>query len=118
MQAACVNPAALGGGSGELHAYLSTSGSSIVSASVPGARSEISLSARSRNSAPARMASSTKAAPSAVRPFIQVAARRRWAGAADGGVWGCKLDRVDAPWGMEQRRQKMPDLGVSDQEGD
>ena len=35
MQAACVNPAALGGGSGELHAYLSTSGSSIVSASVP-----------------------------------------------------------------------------------
>jgi hypothetical protein len=30
MQAACVNPAALGGGSGELHAYLSSSGRSIV----------------------------------------------------------------------------------------
>jgi hypothetical protein len=30
MQAACVNPAALGGGSGELHAYLSASGRSIV----------------------------------------------------------------------------------------
>src|SRR5262249_55502299 len=30
MQAACVNPAALGGGSGDLHAYLSASGRSIV----------------------------------------------------------------------------------------
>jgi hypothetical protein len=30
MQAACVNPAALGGGTGELHAYLSTAGRSIV----------------------------------------------------------------------------------------
>jgi hypothetical protein len=30
MQAACVNPAALGGGSGELHAYLSAAGRSIV----------------------------------------------------------------------------------------
>jgi DUF3089 family protein len=30
MQAACVNPAALGGGSGELHAYLSAGGRSIV----------------------------------------------------------------------------------------
>ena len=29
MQAACSNPAALGGGSGALHAYLSTGGSSI-----------------------------------------------------------------------------------------
>ena len=29
MEAACTNPAALGGGSGELHAYLSTGGSSI-----------------------------------------------------------------------------------------
>jgi hypothetical protein len=72
----------------------------------------------SRNSAPARMASSTKAPPSAVRPFSQVVARRRWAGAADGGGSGCKLVGVDAPWGMEQRRQKMPDPAVSDQEGD
>jgi hypothetical protein len=69
---------------------------------------------RSRKSAPARTASSTRPAPSAVRPLIQVAARRRWAGAAAGG-WGFSLDRVDAPWGMEQRRQKMPDSGVSDQ---
>jgi hypothetical protein len=30
MQSACVNPAAVGGGSGELHAYLSASGRSIV----------------------------------------------------------------------------------------
>jgi hypothetical protein len=30
MQAACTNPAALGGGSGELHAYLSAAGRSIV----------------------------------------------------------------------------------------
>jgi hypothetical protein len=30
MQAACTNPAALGGGSGELHAYLSAGGRSIV----------------------------------------------------------------------------------------
>jgi hypothetical protein len=30
MQAACANPAALGGGSGELHAYLSAAGRSIV----------------------------------------------------------------------------------------
>jgi pimeloyl-ACP methyl ester carboxylesterase len=30
MEAACANPAALGGGSGELHAYLSASGRSIV----------------------------------------------------------------------------------------
>lgn len=30
MQAACANPAALGGGSGELHAYLSATGRSIV----------------------------------------------------------------------------------------
>jgi hypothetical protein len=30
VQAACVNPAALGGGSGELHAYLSAAGRSIV----------------------------------------------------------------------------------------
>jgi hypothetical protein len=40
--------------------------------------------------------------------------RRPWAGAAGGGC-GFILDRVDAPWGMEQRRQKMPDSGVSDQ---
>jgi hypothetical protein len=33
MQAACVNPAALGGGSGELHAYLASSGRSIVGSS-------------------------------------------------------------------------------------
>jgi hypothetical protein len=33
MQAACVNPAALGGGSGALHAYLSSSGRSIVGSS-------------------------------------------------------------------------------------
>ncbi|MGA9774198.1 MAG: DUF3089 domain-containing protein [Blastocatellia bacterium] len=31
MEAACVNPAALGGGSGELHAYLNASGRSIAS---------------------------------------------------------------------------------------
>ena len=54
---------------------------------------------RSRNRAPARTASRTRQAPSAVRPFIQVAARRRWAGAAGGG--GFRLDRVEAPWGME-----------------
>src|SRR5260370_31569888 len=30
MQAACVNPAALGGGSGALHAYLAATGRSIV----------------------------------------------------------------------------------------
>jgi hypothetical protein len=53
----------------------------------------------------------------ALRPFIQVAAGRRWAGAAGGGS-GFRLDRVDAPWGMEQRRQKMPDPGVTDQECD
>jgi hypothetical protein len=33
MMAACVNPAALGGGSGALHAYLSASGRSIVGSS-------------------------------------------------------------------------------------
>jgi hypothetical protein len=33
MQAACVNPAALGGGSGELHTYLSAGGRSIVGSS-------------------------------------------------------------------------------------
>ena len=33
MQAACVNPAALGGGSGALHAYLSANGRSIVGSS-------------------------------------------------------------------------------------
>ena len=33
MQAACVNPAALGGGSGALHSYLSSSGRSIVGSS-------------------------------------------------------------------------------------
>src|SRR5471032_135962 len=33
MQAACVNPAALGGGSGELHAYLASGGRSIVGSS-------------------------------------------------------------------------------------
>jgi len=33
MQAACVNPAALGGGSGELHAYLASAGRSIVGSS-------------------------------------------------------------------------------------
>jgi hypothetical protein len=33
MQAACVNPAALGGGSGALHAYLSSAGRSIVGSS-------------------------------------------------------------------------------------
>ena len=37
---------------------------------------------RSRKSAPASTASRTRQAPSAVRPFIQVGARRRWAGAA------------------------------------
>jgi hypothetical protein len=51
-----------------------------------------------QKSAPARTASSTRPAPSTVRPLIQVAARRRWAGAAAGG-WGFSLDRVDAPWG-------------------
>ena len=35
LQAACVNPAALGGGSGELHSYLSTSGSTITSPIAP-----------------------------------------------------------------------------------
>ena len=35
LQAACVNPAALGGGSGELHSYLSTSGSTITSPVAP-----------------------------------------------------------------------------------
>jgi hypothetical protein len=35
MQAACVNPAALGGGSGELHAYLSTDGRTIVGTTPP-----------------------------------------------------------------------------------
>ncbi|HEV3331497.1 MAG TPA: DUF3089 domain-containing protein [Bryobacteraceae bacterium] len=35
MTAACTNPAALTGGSGELHAYLSTDGSSIAGASKP-----------------------------------------------------------------------------------
>ncbi len=34
MMAACANPAALGGGSGELHAYLSASGRSIVGSAV------------------------------------------------------------------------------------
>jgi len=33
MQAVCANPAALGGGSGELHAYLSARGLSIVGSS-------------------------------------------------------------------------------------
>ena len=35
MVAACTNPAALGGGSGPLHAYLSTEGTSIVGSSKP-----------------------------------------------------------------------------------
>jgi DUF3089 family protein len=35
MTAACTNPAALGGGSGELHAYLSTTGSTITRAILP-----------------------------------------------------------------------------------
>jgi hypothetical protein len=35
MTAACTNPAALAGGSGELHAYLSTTGSMIVGTTVP-----------------------------------------------------------------------------------
>lgn len=35
MVAACTNPAALGGGSGELHAYLSTDGQTIVSKTAP-----------------------------------------------------------------------------------
>lgn len=35
MVAACVNPAALGGGSGELHSYLSAGGSSLGSAAEP-----------------------------------------------------------------------------------
>jgi hypothetical protein len=35
MVAACVNPAALGGGSGELHSYLSASGSSLGSSAEP-----------------------------------------------------------------------------------
>ena len=35
MTAACANPAALGGGSGELHAYLSSDGQSIVSKTPP-----------------------------------------------------------------------------------
>ena len=69
---------------------------------------------RSRKSAPARTASRTRQPPSAVRPLIHEAARRRWAEAASGGC-GFRLDRVDAPWGMEQRRQNMPDPGVSDQ---
>jgi len=36
MVAACTNPAALGGGSGALHAYLSTDGTSIVGSGKPG----------------------------------------------------------------------------------
>jgi hypothetical protein len=35
MVAACTNPAALGGGSGDLHAYLATNGSTIVRATKP-----------------------------------------------------------------------------------
>jgi Protein of unknown function (DUF3089) len=35
MSAACVNPAALGGGSGELHAYLASGNSAIASAALP-----------------------------------------------------------------------------------
>jgi hypothetical protein len=35
MTAACTNPAALGGGSGELHAYLPSDGQSIVSKTQP-----------------------------------------------------------------------------------
>jgi hypothetical protein len=35
MQSACTNPAALGGGSGELHAYLMANGSNIVSSAQP-----------------------------------------------------------------------------------
>jgi hypothetical protein len=35
MTAACTNPAALAGGSGELHAYLSTTGSTIVGTTAP-----------------------------------------------------------------------------------
>ena len=35
MQAACVNPAALGGGSGALHAYLSAGNSTITGSSAP-----------------------------------------------------------------------------------
>jgi len=35
MAAACTNPAALGGGSGELHAYLSSAGQTIVSKAAP-----------------------------------------------------------------------------------
>ena len=35
MEAACTNPAALAGGSAELHAYLSTAGSTIVSPAAP-----------------------------------------------------------------------------------
>jgi hypothetical protein len=35
MEAACVNPAALGGGSGELHAYLDASGKTITSTVKP-----------------------------------------------------------------------------------
>jgi hypothetical protein len=35
MEAACTNPAALGGGSGELHAYLSASGRTIVGNTPP-----------------------------------------------------------------------------------
>lgn len=38
LAAACTNPAALAGGSGELHAYLSTTGSTIVAAGRGGAR--------------------------------------------------------------------------------
>jgi len=35
MAAACANPAALGGGSGELHSYFSTNGQTIVSTTAP-----------------------------------------------------------------------------------
>src|SRR6185436_5496958 len=35
MVAACTNPVALGGGSGELHAYLSTTGRTIIGTSLP-----------------------------------------------------------------------------------
>ena len=35
MTAACTNPAALGGGSGDLHAYLSTDGRTIVGTTPP-----------------------------------------------------------------------------------
>jgi hypothetical protein len=89
-------------------------GSSTRSAS----RSEASRSSAgtrvSRRTGAARIAVSTRQVPSAVRVFIRVAARTRWAGAVGGGGV-CWSVRVDAPGGVEQRWHKMPVPAVGDQ---